>query len=187
MGSSIVLTPGGRYPAEKVHHISADTRLSFRRRDLFEIVARMSGPPPVPPRRLPRATPGDPAVAHPQFTSTWTVPAAPKVDRGQTIFVFDAIQRSPTIYQPVLQWGPSAAGGSDRWSVASWYSDAASGHTFYSDLVDVEPGDVLVGVMTMTGFRPAPVGGTLYSYYCEVRGVHATGLPVEVLEELAWE
>ena len=45
----------------------------------------------------------------------------------RTIFLFNGIQNSTSIYQPVLQWGPSAAGGGNFWTVASWYVDGAGG------------------------------------------------------------
>ena len=54
------------------------------------------------------------------------------------------------IYPPVLQWGPSAAGGGNYWAVASWYADGQGGQAFYSQLVQVSnPGDILVGIMTL--------------------------------------
>ncbi|MGB8382174.1 MAG: hypothetical protein WCG47_13210 [Dermatophilaceae bacterium] len=65
-----------------------------------------------------------------RFATTWTVPPAPRTDNGQTVFLFNGIQNSTMIYQPVLQWGPSAAGGGSRWSVASWYADGQTGQSF---------------------------------------------------------
>ena len=46
-----------------------------------------------------------------RFATTWVVPPAPATRSGQTIFLFNGIQNSTMIYQPVLQWGSSAAGG----------------------------------------------------------------------------
>jgi hypothetical protein len=66
--------------------------------------------------------------------------------------VGNGIQNSTMIYQPVLQWGPgSAAGGGNYWAVVSWYADGQGGQAFYSNLVTVNPGDTLVGVVTLTG------------------------------------
>ena len=62
-----------------------------------------------------------------RFATTWTVPPEPRTANGQTIFLFNGIQNSTMIYQPVLQWGPSAAGGGSYWAVASWYADGQSG------------------------------------------------------------
>ena len=65
-----------------------------------------------------------------RLTTEWTVPPAPATQNGQTIFLFPGIQNSTMIYQPVLQWGPSAAGGGNYWAVASWYVDGQGGHSF---------------------------------------------------------
>ncbi|HEY2704344.1 MAG TPA: hypothetical protein VGL20_11690 [Candidatus Dormibacteraeota bacterium] len=115
------------------------------------------------------------------FTTTWVVPPAPSTRSGQTIFLFNGIQNSTMIYQPVLQWGASAAGGGDYWAVASWYVDGAGGPAFHSDLVAVNPGDVLVGVMSLTGQSP-----TGFSYNSEFQGIANTGLPISNVEQLTW-
>jgi len=62
------------------------------------------------------------------FSGMWnyfTVPPNPPSNGGQTVFFFPAFQNSPgtAIIQPVLQWGPSAIGGGNRWTIASWYID----------------------------------------------------------------
>ena len=85
------------------------------------------------------------------------------------------------IYQPVLQWGPSAAGGGSYWAVASWYADGQGGPAFHSNLVRVNPGDVLVGIMTLTGQSAAG-----FSYNCVFQGVANTGLPIANVPELTW-
>lgn len=61
------------------------------------------------------------------FEARWSVPPAPATASGQTIFLFNGIQNSTMIYQPVLQWGQSAAGGGNNWTVASWYVDGKGG------------------------------------------------------------
>lgn len=117
------------------------------------------------------------------FKTTWTVPPAPTTSSGQTIFLFngiDPIDPSQAILQPVLQWGVSHAGGGAYWSVASWYV-LGSGQAFYTPLVQVNPGDVLVGVMTLT----ANSGG-LFSYESEFQGIAGTQLPVQNVAELVW-
>jgi hypothetical protein len=85
------------------------------------------------------------------------------------------------IYQPVLQWGGSAAGGGNYWAVASWYADGQSGQSFYSQLVQVNAGDVLVGVMTLTGQSPNG-----FSYNCDFQGIANIGLPIQNVQELTW-
>jgi hypothetical protein len=116
-----------------------------------------------------------------RFTTNWIVPPAPATDNGQTIFLFNGIQNSTNIYQPVLQWGPSGAGGGSQWNVASWYVDGASGMTFHTGLVGVNAGDVLTGVMTLTG--QSSMG---FSYDCFFQGIANTSLPVQNIPELTW-
>jgi hypothetical protein len=56
------------------------------------------------------------------------------------------------ILQPVLQYGPSAAGGGQYWSIASWYlyTDTSDvDHAYYTTLIEVSSGDPLTGIMNM--------------------------------------
>ena len=115
------------------------------------------------------------------FSTTWVVPPEPSTQSGQTIFIFNGIQNATMIYQPVLQWGPSAAGGGNYWAVASWYADGQGGPAFHSQLVQVNPGDVLVGVMTMTGS-----GATGFDYNCQFQGIANSGLPIQNVQQLTW-
>lgn len=64
--------------------------------------------------------------------SFFTVPPAPTAN-GATIFLFPGAEPSngSTILQPVLQYGPSAAGGGNNWAAASWYC-CPSGYQNYS-------------------------------------------------------
>ncbi|HEX2122718.1 MAG TPA: hypothetical protein VHL59_13865 [Thermoanaerobaculia bacterium] len=117
------------------------------------------------------------------FSTTWTVPPEPSVPGDQTIYLFNGIQNQGDVYgvfQPVLQWGISAAGGGAYWAIASWYY-LSNGHAFYSNVVRVNPGDVLTGVMTQTGAS----GGT-FNYQSEFTGFPDTVLPVENVAELTW-
>jgi len=119
------------------------------------------------------------------FTTTWVVPPPPATRSSQTIFLFNGIQNTSFIYQPVLQWGSSAAGGGDNWAVASWYVDGNGGPAFYSQLVNVNPGDVLVGIMTLTG--QATVGtATVFNYNCEFQGIPNAGFPVQNIQQLTF-
>ena len=78
------------------------------------------------------------------FRSTWTVPEEPATRSGQTVFLFIGMQDSiPMTLVPALQWGPSAAGGGEYWSIASWYVGGTTGAVFYGDLARVAAGDEL--------------------------------------------
>ncbi len=115
------------------------------------------------------------------FTTSWVVPPAPATQSGQTIFLFNGIQNSTMIYQPVLQWGPSAAGGGNYWAVASWYADGQNGKSFYSTLVRVNPGQVITGVMTESASGPNG-----FSYNCQFAGIPNTSLPIQNVQQLTW-
>lgn len=85
-----------------------------------------------------------------RINATWTTPPAPAVNDGQTLFMFpgfEDINDVVTIVQPVLQYGPSTAGGGNYWSLASW-NCCISGVTEYSTLIDVSAGDSILGTIT---------------------------------------
>lgn len=79
----------------------------------------------------------------------WRVPLAPRQSAGQTVFLFTAAEpvSGNAIIQPVLQYGPSAAGGGNFWAEAVWYISSA-GNVFHSSLVRVNVGDTIEGYMT---------------------------------------
>ena len=114
------------------------------------------------------------------MTTTWTVPPAPKRQDNQLVYIFNGLQDSPVshILQPVLQWGVSPDGGGTRWAVASWFVDS-SGNAFKTPLVNVNEGDVLTGVMRMTG-----QSGGLFNYTCEFSELAGTLLTVNSANQL---
>jgi len=93
-------------------------------------------------------------IAMRAFGATFHVPAAPTLYTGQTIFFFPAMQSlgsSPSIIQPVLQYGPSAAGGGAYWAIASWIGGGAYGGNFYyTALRPVSTGEEIRGGMYQT-------------------------------------
>jgi len=123
------------------------------------------------------------ATGHPisSFATTWVVPPAPRTQSGQLIYLFNGIQNSSMIYQPVLQWGSNGAFGGNYWCVASWYADGQTGQATHSTPVQVNPGQVLVGIMTLTG-----QAGTQFSYNCQFQGIANTSLPISNQQELTW-
>ena len=209
VATTLVATPGGYRDPSLVHHIEPGHFLKLENGNLRKMhvsgheVAdfgalrlRTTGLPLMPgnvardPTRVPALGSGWIAYAswtnntgHPvsRFSTTWVVPPAPATDHGQTIFLFNGIQNSTMIYQPVLQWGSSAAGGGSYWAVASWYVDGQGGPAFHSNLVRVNPGDVLTGVMHLTG-----QSGSQFSYGCEFTNIANTSLPISNVQELTW-
>lgn len=121
-----------------------------------------------------------------QFRTTWTIPKNPSTNNDQTIFLFNGLQNDINyIYQPVLQWGPSFAGGGQGWFVASWYTGGTNATTVVSpQLVPVETGDTLVGVITMI-----EQSGDKFDYTCEFEKIDGTKingtlLPIRGVPEL---
>jgi hypothetical protein len=205
-----VLTPGGYRPKSVVNLIEAGHSLQMDAgrikkvsptgqviADLGVIEARAGQQPLMPanvfvPKTLVKPALGSGWITyaswtnttgHPltSFRTTWVVPPAPSTQSGQTIFLFNGIQNSTMIYQPVLQWGPSAAGGGNSWTVASWYVDGQGGPAFHTNLVNVAIGQTLIGVMTLTGSS-----GSQFSYSCDFQGIAGTSLPVTNIQQLTW-
>lgn len=213
MTEDLVLTPGGYRPRSKVHFIApghALKQVDGRMKeldsagnviaDLGQIDQKPAGLPLMPRNvsRLPEEAPafGSGWICYADwtnqtgspisyFTSTWTVPPAPGTTSGQAIFLFNGIQNSTMIYQPVLQWGPSGATSWDDpgsyWAVASWYQDGQGGNSHYSTLTKVSVGDVLVGVITLTG-----QSRNGFSYNCEFIGIPNSRLPINDVDELTF-
>jgi len=209
MADDNVLTPGGLRPRTLVFHIEPGAildgdggRLRKLRPSgevLYDFGIMPSRPPgrPVMPHNVVGPATVDPAFGSgwityaswtnntgapiSLFSTKWVVPPAPATQSGQTIFLFNGIQNSGFIYQPVLQWGSSAAGGGNYWAVASWYADGQGGPAYHSSLVPVSPGDVLTGVMTLTGQSAQG-----FSYNCDFTGIANTGLPIQNIPQLTW-
>jgi len=117
------------------------------------------------------------------FSTSWVVPPEPSTKGSQTIFLFNGIDPSNTsnaILQPVLQWGPSYAGGGKYWSIASWYV-LGSGTAFHTTLIQVNPGDELDGLMTLTGQANGK-----FSYKSEFAGFANSVLTIQDVDELVW-
>jgi hypothetical protein len=85
-------------------------------------------------------------TAYGKLVSTWTVPAAPTSNDGQTIYFFPGFQtrnNDPiiSIVQPVLGWY------SGSWTIASW-NCCISGIVYHSPQLVVQPGHILNGQIT---------------------------------------
>ncbi|MEP7141431.1 MAG: hypothetical protein ABI707_01115 [Ferruginibacter sp.] len=114
------------------------------------------------------------------FETTWVVPPAPATNAA-LIYIFNGIQNSTMIYQPVLQWGNNGESGGHYWQVASWYADGKDGDAHHSSYIPVSPGDILVGIITLTAQN-----GTNFNYNCEFRGIANSGFAIQNVEELTW-
>lgn len=197
MTTNLVLTPGGYRPRSLVHTVEEGHGLRaaggvVRTVDASKNVTLDLLGVTLQPENVPALGSGWIAYAYwnngtgrsiLSFRTTWTVPQSPTTQSGQTIFLFNGIQNYGAnfgILQPVLQWGPSAAGGGPFWSVASWYV-TSGGQAFHTQLAQVNEGDTLVGVMALTGQT-----GSSFSYVSEFEGMTNTRLPVDNIAELLW-
>jgi len=115
------------------------------------------------------------------FNTTWFVPDTPAAWDGQTLFYFNSIEPASgdAILQPVLQYGPSAAGGGEYWAVASWY--LVGSDTYYTSPIQVNPGDTLDGVITLTS-----TDGTNYDYVTSFSNIGGTSLTASNSAQLVW-
>lgn len=117
------------------------------------------------------------------FRTTWTVPPAPATEDGQLIYLFNGLEDAPNtvILQPVLQWGTSPAGGGNHWAVANWYvGGPGGGLAFHGPLVQVNEGDVLQGIMRLSG-----QSYNAFSYNSSFQGIGAD-LPIKNVSEIVW-
>ena len=120
------------------------------------------------------------------FSTDWYVPSAPATYTGQTIFQFNSIEPATgkSIIQPVLQYGPSAAGGGNYWVVASWYVyTARNGSTqgYFTTPIQVNAGQFLGGQITLNWKRQGR-----YSYTSDFYGINGTSLKIDYIPQLVW-
>jgi hypothetical protein len=115
------------------------------------------------------------------FDTTWRVPPEPSTYNGQTIFQFNSIEPGDgnAILQPVLQYGPSAAGGGKYWSIASWY--VTGNNAFFTSSQGVAPNESLTGIIQLISHK-----GKRFSYSCQFFGFGGSKLTVHRIPELIW-
>lgn len=84
------------------------------------------------------------------FSGYFTVPHRPRAS-GQTLFFWLGVEDASRseVLQPVLQFGPSGAGGGAYYALASWF--VTSTNNFHSTLVRSAPGHVIEGTLIATG------------------------------------
>lgn len=173
---NMVRTPNGLWPAECVHAVPTGTRIKRETDGVREtypngtVIHRKPCARHFPSRVRPVAesnssvtVSGNASVtdhAYPiifwgthgaldKFTATYNVPAAPKVEAGQTVFWWLGVEPTSAfdVLQPVLGWNGF---NKPQWTFASW-NCCPSGHTHYAPPIDVQPGDKLDGAIDATG------------------------------------
>jgi len=169
------LTPGGWKHKSCCHHVPSGSRLIENKFGVVVVYPPTSAAYELPPCKFPGLRPSKPSQSvegwhvYTQqnvgsnltaFLGQWNVPDLPQSDDGQTLFMFTGVQNinwvppnpGPNgpfdIIQPVLQYGPSEAGGGSYWTLASWYVPLNGDSAVWSDLITVNVGDTIFGNMT---------------------------------------
>jgi hypothetical protein len=185
-----VITPGGRRHRRHVRRLRPGETATFGEATGFRLRQRDEPGPPDEANWITSAgwmnTTGNPIT---RFATTWTVPPAPTTSASQLIYLFNGIEpaNGQVILQPVLQWGDSGPDkdGQNRtgafWTAASWLVGGPDGSALHTPHVGVNPGDVLVGVITLTAQSAAG-----FEYTCEFEGLGGTAMPTQPIAELAW-
>jgi hypothetical protein len=204
----VVIAPGGVRPKALVHEMQPESvldgtdgrhrmlhRSGAELADFGAIRSRAEGMPLMPRSvAIPQVTEpalgsgwityaywNRPSTPISSFSTTWVVPPGPSTQSGQLIYLFNGIQNSTMIYQPVLQWGNNGAFGGNYWCVATWYADGQGGQAFHSSPITVQSGTVLTGIMTLSGQSPQ---GFSYNGYFE--GINNSGYAIQNVAEL-WQ
>ncbi|KAF8313641.1 hypothetical protein DL93DRAFT_2167755 [Clavulina sp. PMI_390] len=115
------------------------------------------------------------------FNTTWSVPPVPAKYDGQTLFIFPAMEPASgnSILQPVLQYGPSAAGGGAYYAVSSWY--VVGSQTYYTTPVKVSVGATLSSTISLTSYS-----GSSYNYATSFTNISGTSLSATGSAQLVW-
>jgi len=111
------------------------------------------------------------------FLGSFNVPQAPSNFDGGILYMFTGLQNdnwvpisgefdtppSFDIIQPVLQYGgDSDDGGGDYWALACWYVTLDE-NVFFSNVTEVQPGEVIFGNMTRISPITWFIGGDISS------------------------
>ena len=192
--SDLVVTPAGRRPRSRLHHVPKGARVVQRADEVhveragellekFDLAAAVSSDPVDSGWNAYTRWYNLAGLPVTVFATNWTVPRPPTTSNGQVIFLFNGIEPDDQsrILQPVLQWGVSGAGGGDFWAVASWWVGSTNTDALFTDLVPVSPGDPLVGLM-----QQIAEDGQEFSYTCEFDGIAGTKLTIAGVSELKW-
>ena len=205
----LVLTPGGLRPRSVVHRIEPGTILDGREGRYRQLdrkrkaVAEFGHVPfrpvgrPLMPRNVFFPVAPVPAFGTGWITyASWSNTTGTPVSRFATSWVVPPaavhpvrtddlpVQRHPELHDDLPARAPVGAIRS-RWrkqlGVASWYADGQCGQLVLLLPGQVNAGDVLIGVMTLTGQSAQRL-----SYNCEFQGIANTSLAVQNIQELTW-
>ncbi|KAH9477351.1 hypothetical protein JR316_0009557 [Psilocybe cubensis] len=199
----LVLTPVGMVPKSNVHivpqggkilHSASEVRLldadgkvlhasALKKSSKPFFTAHNKTEPAVGPRNLQSAT----VLALAQvssvsgFQSRWVLPPLPQVNSGQLLMYFSGLA-PPSIdalIQPTLQYGVSAAGGGNFWSVASWF--ITSTQIFVTNVTQLPTGNQILDsfVVNEDQFLGTP---TTHAWFTGFSFFQASQLNIQTVE-----
>jgi hypothetical protein len=118
------------------------------------------------------------------LSGTAVVPAVPGQWGGQALFFFTALVNpsKPTIIQPVIQYGASAAGGSGYyWWIDVWYVDS-NRNAHYASLQRVNSGDTISGILNAVPGTCSSAGVCKWEMIMLRNGVNTVSMQVQTNE-----
>jgi hypothetical protein len=189
MDSNVAFTPGGPRLRSKVHLVAPDTTVTVVKSVETSLKKNKQAGRPDQANWITAAWLDMTGTSVKSFVASWKVPSAPTTQSSQLLYLFNGMEPadSSTIIQPVLQWGDSGPDkdGINRtgkfWTVASWIVPAPDGCTYHTPHVRVNPGDTLVGSMTLIAKSAAGC-----TYACEFVGLAGTRFLTPAISELVW-
>ena len=189
MDDTLVVTPGGPRLRSTVHLVQPNTTPIVATRVATSLTKSKIAGRPEAANWITAAWLDMTGATVTSFSTNWTVPPGPSQQSSQLLYLFSGMQPTlaSTILQPVLQWGGTASDedGQTRvgqfWTAASWIVPAPDGETHHTPHVRVNPGDILVGLITL--LNKSPAGCT---YTCEFAGLAGTRFVTPVISELVW-
>jgi len=115
------------------------------------------------------------------FSTTLTVPSAPAKKDGQLLYLFNGLipNSFDGIFQPVLQFGSSPAGGGNYWAVASWY--LINSNIYFTVPNQVRSGQSITGVMTLKSTTTSG-NTTTYNWNSAFAGIASSSLSISTSE-----
>ncbi|KAF8889549.1 hypothetical protein CPB84DRAFT_1849348 [Gymnopilus junonius] len=206
----LVSTPGGLVPKSRVHAVPESARVHHTGSEVHIVasdgttihstpvtkgnspVAKLFGEPSsVASRDLAEGyvaysywnNTGKSQIA--SFTTSYVVPPIPKTTNDQILYFFNGLVPNSFdgIFQPVLQFGVSPAGGGLYYAVASWF--IVGFETYYTTPVKVQPGQTITGVMTFEGTTGSG-SSEQYKWNSIFSGIPTSSLSISTTEVYNW-
>jgi hypothetical protein len=173
--SGLGIAPGGPKLRRDIHIVKPHQQVSFGAKAAIKLRQRSEPGPPDMANWITSAWWTKAAGGSiERFVTTWTVPPDPTMKTSQLLYLFNGLEPADgtMILQPVLQWGDSGLDEDNVnrtgafWTVASWLVGGPDNSAHHTPHIRVNPGDVLVGRMSLVGEASGA-----FTYTCEFVGL----------------